>query len=111
LLGEILGKESWYVSPRERLIMSQEKDETLRDKLDDRHDEIVDYVEKNSPRPSVDRDAAERLLSNAPPAEAVTELDNLIEGFESGAGAATGRRTEPAADDSPTEDLAEPDPE
>ncbi|HKY75886.1 MAG TPA: hypothetical protein VJS45_07095 [Acidimicrobiia bacterium] len=91
--------------------MTQEKAENLRDELDDRHDEIVDYVEKNSPRPSVDRDATERLLSHAPPAEAATELDKLIEGFESGAGAATGRRTEPAPEDSPIEDLAEADPE
>ena len=91
--------------------MTQEKAENVRDELDDRHDEIVDYVEKNSPRPSVDRDATERLLSDAPPAEAAAELDKLIKGFESGAGAATGRRTEPAPEDSPIEDLAESHPE
>lgn len=89
--------------------MSDENAESLRDKLDERRDEIIDYVEKNSPRPSVDRDATERLLDDAPPAEAVAELDNMIEGFQSGAGAATGRRTEPASEESPTEDLAEPD--
>ena len=80
-------------------------DENLRDQLDERRDEIVDYVEKNSSRPSVDADVAERLLTEAPPAEAAAELDKMIEGFQSGAGAATGRRTEPAATDPPTEDL------
>lgn len=89
--------------------MSDENAESLRDKLDERRDEIIDYVEKNSPRPSVDRDVTERLLDDAPPAEAAAELDNMIEGFQSGAGAATGRRTEPASEESPTEDLAEPD--
>ena len=82
-------------------------DDNLRDKLDDRSDDIVDYVEKNSPRPSVDRDVAERLLDEAPPATAVAEIDKMIEGFESGAGAATGRRTEPVPGDPPTEDLAD----
>jgi hypothetical protein len=80
-------------------------DESLRDQLDDRSDEIIDYVEKNSSRPSVDADVAERLLAEAPPAEAAAELDKMIEGFQSGAGAATGRRTEPAATDPPTDDL------
>lgn len=80
-------------------------DENLRDQLDERRDEIIDYVEKNSSRPSVDSDVAERLLTEAPPAEAAAELDKMIEGFQSGAGAATGRRTEPAATDPPTEDL------
>jgi hypothetical protein len=89
--------------------MSDKNAESLRDQLDERRDEIIDYVEKNSPRPSVDRDATERLLSGAPPAEAAAELDNMIGGFQSGAGAATGRRTEPAVEDRPTEDLAEPD--
>jgi hypothetical protein len=73
--------------------------------LDERRDEILDYVEKNSPRPSVDADVAERLLDDAPPAEAAAELEKMVEGFESGAGAATGRRTEPATADSPTGDL------
>ena len=77
----------------------------LGDKLDARSEEIIDYVEKNSSRPSVDADVAERLLNEAPPAEAAAELDKMIEGFHSGAGAATGRRTEPATTDPPTDDL------
>ncbi|HEV7862631.1 MAG TPA: hypothetical protein VGR20_08025 [Acidimicrobiia bacterium] len=83
--------------------MSEPNAENLRDKLDEGGDEILDYVEKNSPRPSVDTDVAERLLTEAPPAEAAAELDKMIEGFQSGAGAATGRRTEPAATDPPTD--------
>lgn len=89
--------------------MNKDNAENLRDKLAERRDDIVDYVEKNSPRPSVDRDVADRLLSDAPPAEAAEELDRMIEGFQSGAGAATGRRTEPAAGDPPTEELTEAD--
>ena len=85
--------------------MDRPDSENLRDKLDERGDEILDYVEKNSPRPSVDGDVAERLLTEAPPAEAVEELDKMVEGFQSGAGAATGRRNEPAAGEPPTEDL------
>jgi hypothetical protein len=77
----------------------------LPKELDERRDEIQDYVEKNSPRPSVDADVADRLLSDAPPAEAAAELDKMVEGFESGAGAATGRRNAPAAGEPPTEDL------
>jgi hypothetical protein len=81
--------------------------EALHEQLDERADEIVDYVEKNSPRPSVDTDVAERLLSEVPPAEAAAELEKMVEGFRSGAGAATGRRNEPALEDPPTEDLAD----
>jgi hypothetical protein len=77
----------------------------LRDELDGRRDEIRDYVEKNSPRPSVDGDIADRLLSDAPPAEAAAELDKMVEGFESGSGAATGRRNAPAAGEPPTDHL------
>jgi hypothetical protein len=77
----------------------------LHEKLDERSDEILDYVEKNSPRPSVDADVAERLLTEAPPAEAAEELDKMVEGFHRGAGAATGRRNEPAAGEPPTEGL------
>jgi hypothetical protein len=87
--------------------MGEPGGEDVRDRLDERAEEIVDYVEKYSPRPSVDTDIAERLLSEAPPAEAAAELDKMVEGFRSGAGAATGRRNEPAPDDPPTEDLAE----
>lgn len=90
--------------------MSEENAESLSDELEERHDEILDHVEKNSPRPTVDRDVAERLLSEVPPAEAVAEVDKMIDGFQSGAGAATGRRTEPAREDPPTEDLPEPEP-
>ena len=87
--------------------MDEPEGETLDEQLDERKEEILDYVEKNSPRPSVDTDVAERLLDNAPPAEAAEELDKMVGGFRSGAGAATGRRNEPAADDPPTEDLTE----
>ena len=80
-------------------------EENLRDKLDERAEEIIDYVEKNSPRPSVDADNAERLLNDAPPAEAVEELEKMTDGFVGGSGAATGRRTNPAEGDPPTEDL------
>jgi hypothetical protein len=77
----------------------------LHEKLEERGDEILDYVEKNSPRPSVDTDVAERLLEEAPPAEAAEELEKMVDGFQSGAGAATGRRNEPAAGEPPTGDL------
>ncbi len=89
--------------------MNDQNAENLREQLDERRDEILDHVEKNSSRPSVDRDVTERLLDDVPPAEAVEELDKMIEGFQSGAGAATGRRTEPATEESPTEDLPDPD--
>ena len=85
--------------------MSQENAENLREALDERREEILDHVEKNSPRPSVDRDVTERLLDDVPPAEAVPEVDRMIDGFQSGAGAATGRRTEPATEEPPTDDL------
>jgi len=87
--------------------MDEPGGESLHEDLDERAEEILDYVEKNSPRPSVDTDVAERLLNDAPPAAAAVELEKMVEGFRSGAGAATGRRTEPAADDPPTGDLTE----
>lgn len=86
--------------------MDGPRGETLPEQLDERAEEIIDYVEKNSPRPSVDADVAERLLNEAPPVEAAAELDKMVEGFRDGAGAATGRRNAPAVDDPPTEDLA-----
>ena len=85
--------------------MTESESDNLRDDLAQRNDEILDYVEKNSPRPSVDRDVAERLLSEATPADAAAELDKMVEGFQSGAGAATGRRSNPALEEPPTEDL------
>jgi hypothetical protein len=85
--------------------MPERDADDLHSTLDERHDEIIDYVEKNSSRPSVDADVAERLLDEATPAEAAAELEKMVDGFESGAGAATGRRTEPAQGDSPTDDL------
>jgi hypothetical protein len=87
--------------------VNEPRSEDLPQKLDERSEEILDYVEKNSPRPSVDADIAERLLDEAPPAEAAEELDKMVEGFQSGAGAATGRRNEPAAGEAPTEDLGD----
>ena len=85
--------------------MNEQGTENLRDKLDEQGEEILDYVEKNSPRPSVDADIAERLLTEAAPAEAAAQLDKMVDGFRSGSGAATGRRNAPATDDPPTEDL------
>ena len=87
--------------------MTEAGSDDLHETLDERKDEILEHVEKNSPRPSVDVDVAERLLETAPPADAAAELDKMVEGFQSGAGAATGRRNEPAADPPPTEDLGE----
>jgi hypothetical protein len=81
-------------------------DENLRDKLDERGDEIRDYVEKHSPRPSVDGDVVDRLIEDAPPAEAAEEIEKMVAGFQSGAGAATGRRNEPAVEEPPIDDLA-----
>jgi hypothetical protein len=91
----------------ERMVMTGASPDDLHETLDERSEEILDYVEKNSPRPSVDVDVAERLLENAPPAEAAEELDKMVEGFHTGAGAATGRRNEPAVDPPPTEDLTD----
>jgi hypothetical protein len=87
------------------MTMNDPGTENLREELDERGEEILDYVEKTSPRPSVDTDVAERLLTEAPPAEAAAELDKMVEGFHSGAGAATGRRNEPADGAPPTEGL------
>ena len=83
-------------------------DEDLGQQLDSNADEIRDYVEKNSPRPSVDTDVADRLLDEAPPTEAAEELQNMVGGFRSGAGAASGRNSLPAADDPPTDELDAP---
>ena len=85
----------------------ERESENLRDKLEERGDEIREYVERNSPRPSVDGDVVDRLLEDAPPAEAAEEIEKMVGGFESGAGAATGRRNEPADEESPIEDLAD----
>ncbi len=85
--------------------MNEPDAENLHAELDERGEEILDYVEKTSPRPSVDTDIAERLLTEAPPAQAAAELDKMAQGFHSGAGAATGRRNEPADGVPPTEGL------
>jgi hypothetical protein len=87
--------------------MADRDEDNVRDKLDERGDEIRDYVERNSPRPSVDGDVVDRLLEDAPPAVAAEEIEKMVGGFESGAGAATGRRNEPAADDAPIDDLTD----
>ena len=89
----------------------EEPDNNLRDELEERADDIREYVERNSPRPSVDGDVVDRLLDEAPPAMAAEEIDKMVGGFQSGAGAATGRRNQPAADDDPTDDLAPEEPE
>jgi hypothetical protein len=83
----------------------EERDDNLRDELEERADDIREYVERNSPRPSVDGDVVDRLLDEAPPDTAAAEIDKMVGGFRSGAGAATGRRNEPAADNNPIDDL------
>ena len=87
--------------------MADRDEGNVHDRLEERGDEIRDYVERNSPRPSVDGDVVDRLLDEAPPAVAAEEIEKMVGGFQSGAGAATGRRNEPAADDPPTDDLTE----
>ena len=77
----------------------------MSENLQEEAEEIRDYVERNSPRPSVDGELADRYLTEAPPAEAAAELTKMVDGWQSGAGAATGRRTEPVPDEAPTEDL------
>ena len=89
----------------------EERDSNLRDKLEERADDIREYVERNSPRPSVDGDVVDRLLDEAPPDMAAEEIDKMVGGFHSGAGAATGRRNEPAVDDAPTDDLTAEQPD
>ncbi len=80
-------------------------DENLGEQLERTADEIVDYVEKYSPRPAVDADNAERLLEEAPPAQAAEELEKMVDGFRSGGGAATGRNSLPAPEHAPTDEL------
>jgi hypothetical protein len=89
----------------------EERDGNFRDKLEERADDVREYVERNSPRPSVDGDVVDRLLDEAPPATAAAEIDRMVGGFQSGAGAATGRRNEPAADDAPIDDLTAEQPD
>lgn len=83
--------------------MAEERD--LREQLEEQGEEIVDYVETYSPRPAVDKDRAERLLRELPPVYALEELDKMASEFQSGAGAATGRRSMPARQDPPTDDV------
>jgi hypothetical protein len=66
-------------------------------------DDLVDYVARHSPRPEADVDAVERLLEEAPPAEAEEEVRKMVDGFRSGGGAATGKRSNPV--DEPPPDL------
>ncbi|MGH9039702.1 MAG: hypothetical protein ACRDZ3_05680 [Acidimicrobiia bacterium] len=75
--------------------------EDVGEELDRRGDEIRDFVAKNSGRPSVDAENAERLLEEAPPAQAAEELEKMMDGFKSGAGAASGRNSTPAEEDPP----------
>lgn len=91
--------------------MDEQDAGNIRDKLDERADDIRDYVERNSPRPSVDGDVVDRLLEEAPPAAAAEEIEKMVGGFESGAGAATGRRNEPSDEDAPTDDLSSEHPD
>ncbi len=82
--------------------------EDIGQQLEDKADEIRDWVQKNSPRPSVDADIADRFLEEAAPAEAAEELQKKADEFRSGAGAASGRNSLPAAEDPPTDDLETP---
>ncbi len=77
----------------------------LGEQLEELGDDIRDYVKKHSPRPAVDVDIADRLLAEAPPAEAADELKKMVGGFESGGGAASGKRSFPVPGEPPTEEL------
>jgi hypothetical protein len=69
--------------------------------------ELIDYVARHAPRPEADVDNVERLLEEAPPAEAADEVHKMVEGFRSGAGAATGKRSVPVAEPPPYEPEAD----
>ena len=77
----------------------------LGEQLDRTGDDIRDYVQKYSPRPEVDAENAERLLEEAPPADAAEELEKMVDGFRSGGGAASGRNSLPPPEDPPTDEL------
>jgi hypothetical protein len=66
----------------------------------DDHD-LMDYVARHSPRPEADVDTVERLLEEAPPAEAEEEVQKLVGGFRGGGGAATGKRSAPVEESPP----------
>jgi hypothetical protein len=68
---------------------------------DNSDDDLVDYVARHSPRPEADVDTVERLLEDAPPAEAEQEIQKMVDGFRSGAGAATGKRSAPVDEPPP----------
>lgn len=90
---------------------NNERAEDLSGQLEREGDDILDFVEKNSPRPTVDVENAERLLEEAPPDQASEQLHNMMDGFRSGAGAASGRNSLPAAEDAPADDLPRADQE
>jgi hypothetical protein len=77
----------------------------LGEQLEELGDDIRDYVEKHSPRPAVDVEIADRLLDETPPAEAADQLKKMVAGFESGGGAASGKRSFPVPGEPPTEEL------
>jgi hypothetical protein len=85
--------------------------EDLGGQLERQADDILDFVEKNSPRPTVDVENAKRLLEEVPPVQASEQLHNMMDGFRSGAGAASGRNSLPAAEDAPAVDLPRADQE
>ena len=64
-------------------------------------DDLVDYVARHSPRPEADVDTVERLLEEAPPAEAEEEVGKLVDGLRGGGGAATGKRSAPVEEPPP----------
>ena len=83
----------------------QKPEQTLPAEIEHRADDILDYIARYSPRPTVDGEIARRILAEAPPERAAEELQRMIDSFSSGGGAATGPRSMPAAEDSPADDL------
>jgi predicted TIM-barrel fold metal-dependent hydrolase len=77
-----------------------DKGDTVSDNDDD-DDDLVGYVARHSPRPEADVDTVERLLEEAPPAEAEEEVQKMVDGFRSGGGAATGKRSAPVDEPPP----------
>lgn len=92
---------------KEEMQMPEDKmpEETLPADIENRADEILEYIARYSPRPTVDGEIARRILTEAPPERAAEELQRMIDGFSSGGGAATGPRSMPAAEGSPMDDL------
>jgi hypothetical protein len=74
-------------------------------------EELVGYVARHSPRAEADVDTAERLLEEAPPAEAAEQIEKMVDGFRGGGGAATGKRSAPVDEPPPGIIAAPPTPD